>query len=675
MQTNHVKYRAEIDGLRAVSVLAVVFYHAFPEYLPGGFIGVDVFFVISGYLITSILISQIDSRSFNIFDFYSRRIRRIFPSLLLVLGTVLGFGWISLFQEEYRSLGKHVAAGAAFLSNIVFWLETGYFDAAAETKPLLHLWSLAIEEQFYIVWPLGLWVICKFPRWRFKITVALMLLSFGINAVMINKMPAAVFFLPITRAWELLLGGVLAFLPYRDPADIRQQTHATSLSGAWSFLQKHLPLIGLILLAIGFVVINKNRHFPGSWALLPCLGAFAIIKASQQSWVNVHFLSNPLLVFVGLISYPLYLWHWPLLSFLRIITSGAPTPIARATAIALSFFLAWFCYWGFERWLRRSFHSGLKSFALITMMVCVGYTGFFIYAQNGLADRQVILVNPDKGSGYLGGSADFTINDCRLDKAAQDKFANCKRDARGTERYALIGDSKAAALFDGLVKTSSPQGRWLFMGGNGPHGPPVPVLSGDKIYETYQTLTRTALEAIASNSHVETVALVFGARSVLFLSNDYSIDDLPASPHLAKAEEGITAAINYLLMAGKRVVLVIDNPTLPDPNDCIARKTSSQLVNNYIVTENPGCRLLLSKHLALSEPYRAMIHRIQNNTSTSKVMVYDPMPILCETDKGLCLPYKNGRLLYSYTDHISDYASGLVGAELNKLLESNLKAQ
>lgn len=676
MLNDQIKYRPEIDGLRAVAVLAVVFYHAFPEYLPGGFIGVDVFFVISGYLITSILTSQLATQSFSLLDFYSRRIRRIFPSLILVLCAVLAFGWISLFQEEYRLLGKHVAAGATFLSNIVFWLETGYFDTAADTKPLLHLWSLAIEEQFYIAWPLALWAIWKLPRWRFRITVVLMLISFGVNAVMINKTPSAVFYLPFTRAWELLLGAMLAFLQSRESTISATQTNPALPKKKGRVLYEHLSLIGLILLAIGFAVINKTRHFPGTWALLPCLGAFAIIKAPRHSWVNSHILSNRLFVYVGLISYPLYLWHWPLLSYLRIMTSGAPTPTARAAAIVLSFVLAWLCYWALERWLRRPLLAGLKTFSLIAMIACVGGAGFFVFKQGGIPDREVILINPDKGSGYMGGSDAFTINDCRLSKSAQEKFANCKRDSRGTERYALIGDSKAAAIFDGLVKTSSPQGRWLFMGGTGPsYGPPVPVLSDEKVYETYQTLTRSALDAAANNPNVEIVALVFAARSALLLSNTYSIEDLPSSPHFEKAEQGITASVNYLLAAGKRVVLVIDNPTLPEPNDCIARKTSSQFVNKYIVTENPECRLSLSKQLMLSEPYRAMLDRVRNKTSATKVTIFDPTSILCETENGLCLPYKNGHLLYSYADHISDYASGLVGAELNLVLEQLVKAK
>ena len=670
MSAKHLKYRPEIDGLRALAVLSVVFYHAFPDLLPGGFIGVDVFFVISGYLITKILIEQLAAKRFSILDFYSRRIRRIFPSLLLVLAAVLGFGWISLFPDEYALLGKHVAAGAAFVSNIVLWTETGYFDAAADSKPLLHLWSLAIEEQFYLVWPILLWLIWRFPRWRLKLTIVFAILSFGLNVIMISKTPAAVFYLPFTRGWELLLGAILAFS--EAPASSSKECVELPCSNL-QILDKRsttnfLSLLGFSLLFVGMFVINKQSLFPGWWALFPTVGAVALIKAGRGSWLNTYVLSNRHLVYIGLISYPIYLWHWPLLSFLRIITSGAASAVQKGSAVFLSIIFAAICYWAFERWFRKSILSVFKCALLISTMTAIGCTGFYIYDTAGLPDREVVRVNPDKGSGFVGGSAGLTIDECGLNKDIQSRFANCKRDNREKERFALIGDSKAAALFDGLIRTSSDHGRWLFIGGNGPYGPPVPVISDDKIYAVYQDLSRPALNAVANNANIETVALVFGARSVLFLSNDYSIEDLPTNPHFSKAKEGLLASVNLLLGAKKNVVLVIDNPTLPDPKDCIARKTTNPLINQYIVSENPACRLALSRQLELSSKYRAMLEAIRLESDSNRVSIFDPTSVLCEPDDDLCLPYKNGHLLYSYTDHISDYAAGLVGTELNRFV-------
>jgi len=210
----HPKYRPDIDGLRALAVLSVVLYHAhaFPKVLKGGFIGVDIFFVISGFLISTIIFSGLERGSFSFFDFFCRRIRRIFPALLLVLISCYAFGWFVLLADEYKQLGKHIAAGAGFVSNFVLWTESGYFDAGAETKPLLHLWSLGIEEQFYIVWPLILWWAWKKKFNLFTITLVLAFFSFGLNLAKYRVNGVADFYSPQTRFWELLAGALLAYI-------------------------------------------------------------------------------------------------------------------------------------------------------------------------------------------------------------------------------------------------------------------------------------------------------------------------------------------------------------------------------------------------------------------------------------------------------------------------------
>ena len=211
-QHTATQYRPDIDGLRAIAVLAVVAYHAFPAVFKGGFIGVDIFFVISGYLISTILFVDFSKGSFSFSNFYSRRIRRIFPVLILVLFSCFIFGWFVLTAEEYRQLGKHIAAGAGFISNITFWNEAGYFDNAADTKPLLHLWSLGIEEQFYIIWPLILWIVWKS---RFSLPGLIILVgttSFFLNMFGVNHDLVSTFYSPQTRFWELLSGSLLAWV-------------------------------------------------------------------------------------------------------------------------------------------------------------------------------------------------------------------------------------------------------------------------------------------------------------------------------------------------------------------------------------------------------------------------------------------------------------------------------
>ena len=208
----HSKYRSDIDGIRAIAILSVITFHAFPAWIKGGFVGVDVFFVISGFLISSILFKSMDEGEFSFIDFYVKRIKRIFPALILVLIACFTFGWFALLQNEYKELGKHIAGGAGFISNFVLREEAGYFDIAAELKPLLHLWSLGIEEQFYIVWPFLVFLAWKRRVNFLKITLTILTLSFAINLAIADRLTTTTFYHPITRFWELLIGGFLAYL-------------------------------------------------------------------------------------------------------------------------------------------------------------------------------------------------------------------------------------------------------------------------------------------------------------------------------------------------------------------------------------------------------------------------------------------------------------------------------
>ncbi len=322
----HPKYRPDIDGLRAIAVFAVIGFHAFPDNVAGGFVGVDVFFVISGFLISTIIFSDLEKETFSIARFYNRRVRRIFPALIVILVAGLAMGWFLLFPDEYRQLGKHLISSALFAQNFVLWNESGYFDTSAQTKPMRHLWSLAIEEQFYIFWPLLLtW------GWRRKlsipmITAVIAALSFSANVLAAHIDPSADYYLPITRFWELMIGGFLAYISLHRPELLRQNKNLQGLAG-----------IGLI--GLGIILINDKLSFPGWWALIPALGTAMVISAGPKAFVNEKLLSNKLFVWAGLISYPLYLWHWPLLSFgytVNPLLSGLEKTLLVAAAIILA---------------------------------------------------------------------------------------------------------------------------------------------------------------------------------------------------------------------------------------------------------------------------------------------------------------------------------------------------
>lgn len=398
------KCRPDIDGLRAIAVLSVVAFHAFPNWLKGGFIGVDVFFVISGFLISTILFENLERGTFSFAEFYARRIRRIFPALLLVLIASYTFGWFALLADEYKQLGKHIAAGAGFVSNLVLWSEAGYFDNASETKPLRHLWSLGIEEQFYIIWPLLLWFAWKRKFNFLTVTMIVAIASFYLNVKGTPRDAIGAFYAPQTRFWELLCGSVLAWTTlYRDGsfATVGSFARVKSKLDGWlgpaadqaphAFdgqpLGNVLSFVGLLLLALGCYWIDEDVSFPGYWAVVPVVGAVLIIAAGPKTWINRTVLSHRVAVWFGLISYPLYLWHWPLLSFAQMVENEVPSSRIRVAAIAVAIILAWLTYELVEKPIRSGKHSKAKTVSLLLLMGVVGYLGFSTYSRDGFGFR------------------------------------------------------------------------------------------------------------------------------------------------------------------------------------------------------------------------------------------------------------------------------------------------
>jgi len=364
----HPSYRPDIDGLRAVAIFSVVIFHAFPKAISGGFVGVDIFFVISGFLISSIIFRGLETGRFSYIDFYARRIKRIFPALILVCVFCLVIGWCILLPDELINLGKHVIAGAAFVSNIISWKETGYFRAASDVKPLLHLWSLGVEEQYYIIWPALVALIWKRSHNFSLIVLPILIGSFLLNIFAINIRSAATFYLPVTRFWELMMGGVLAFIALHNIRIFHQRISNNVVAS-----------IGLCFLMAGLFLIDSDKKFPGWWAILPTMGTSFLIYAGKDAWVNSKILSNKSVVFIGLISYPLYLWHWPLFVYSRVIDM---TGIGERVAIlAISFVLAVFTYVFIEKPIRFGLSNRITGWLvsgmlLVTAFGVISFTGF-----------------------------------------------------------------------------------------------------------------------------------------------------------------------------------------------------------------------------------------------------------------------------------------------------------
>lgn len=340
---NQLKYRADIDGLRAVAVLGVVFYHAGFGF-PGGYTGVDVFFVISGFLITSLIVADLEGGRFSFAGFWERRARRILPALSVMVLAVLVAGWFFLLPADFETLGKQAIALAFLSSNIKFWMESGYFDSIAEEKPLLHTWSLSLEEQFYLLIPLLLWAAY---RWRKPGAIVALLAVIAAASGVLSlwgtyKTPEAAFYLLPFRAWELAVGSLLAFA--KPIADRRLRE-----ASGW---------VGVVSILAAFFVLSAQTPFPGFAALLPVGGA-ALVIWSGLPLEGVHapqanrLLTLKMLVGVGLISYSLYLWHWPLLAFDRYLSLQSPSPAVRLALVVCGFVLAWLSYRFVEKPFRR----------------------------------------------------------------------------------------------------------------------------------------------------------------------------------------------------------------------------------------------------------------------------------------------------------------------------------
>jgi peptidoglycan/LPS O-acetylase OafA/YrhL len=430
------RYRPDIDGLRAVSILLVVAFHAFPGTVPGGFIGVDVFFVISGYLITRIILSDISAKALSLRGFYARRIRRIFPALIVVLAVTYALGWVILLPHQFSMLGQNMLAGVGFYSNLFQLWSGDYFAPDASNDPLLHLWSLGIEEQFYIFWPLLLMSVRR-PGQQIFMIIVIGAVSFAFNLLTVDNHHEFAFYSPISRAWELLTGGLLSAH--------RIQRSALHKPAAGDFK----AVAGLLLVAGGSVFLSSASTFPGLNALLPVVGAVLLLDA-EESFFSQRILCSRPLVAIGLISYPLYLWHWPLLSYLQIVKSGSPTALETSLACTTAGALAWATYRWVELPLRRLVNAPRR---LVVSLVCLGGIGLLTVIWNGFEFRfspEILALD------NLHLDPESYRSNCFLNAGhgPEDFNERCIEAGRGPLIF-LWGDSTAANLYSGLKSEQS----------------------------------------------------------------------------------------------------------------------------------------------------------------------------------------------------------------------------
>ena len=637
-------------------------FHAFRAALPSGFVGVDIFFVISGFLITSIIFKGLQRETFTFSGFYANRIKRIFPALLLVLSASAVFGWFFLLPGEFAQLGKHILGGAGYLENFVLLREAGYFDTKSALKPLMHLWSLGIEEQFYLTYPFLLWAAWRLRCNLLAVLVPLVLISFSINVWKVPRDAASCFFLPQTRFWELWIGGILAYVDIFGP-ELRSGLIAkwTGLAPRFSGRERNGPSTGLrpnILSVVGAVLIGlalllvREHEFPGWWALLPVCGAALLIHAGPSAWINRRILSNRIAVFIGLISYPLYLWHWPILSFARMIRGDELSAVARVAAVILSFLLAWATWRFVESPIRFGRKVWIKTAALGLTSVIIGSMGYTIHFEDGFAGR---FKNVSLDFDWAHPET-FSTLDCRQ-KFAGTKMDYCRSSGTGEPNVLLIGDSHAGSLYRGLAAAYTRHSENVMNLGEAgcvPFYDTETYELGERQERDCRPTVNRILEFAASSPSVRTIIL--STRGAMNMSGQdfgettesLSVVSWDGAPGNSTQAEVFAAAfrntVRRLSATGKNIVLFVDWPELGfDPRSCLPRPVPA------FSQVRPLCGVPRAQVDARNHAYREVVFGMKKEFSG--LVVFDPFRYLC--DSLACYATRDGHLLYRDDNHLS----------------------
>ena len=637
MITREKDYRPDIDGLRAIAVLAVFLFHLNPNHLKGGFVGVDVFFVISGFLITSHIAPSIASNSFALSSFYSKRIVRLYPALLLIIASTAIFGYFCLYSDEFAAFCKSAISAILFIPNLLLLKEAGYFDKSAELKPLLHLWSLGVEEQFYLIWPLFIFLIKG--KLRLKNVIYLAALSFFFNIFLVAWNRDAAFYLPIGRFWEMLFGAAIFSLNQSESAmeKLKKWIHVIS----WA---------GIFLTILSFLVIRSSRaYFPGAWALIPTAGAFLVILAGKNASANRTILTNRFLVSIGVISYPVYLWHWPLLFGATILTNGNPSNIFKYCLVLMSFPLAYATHRFIEEPIQKSRIRSKACWALVLLFGSVLMGTIFLFGLGGN------LRVRDKS--YVLGSALSikTIAGCGVSEKLEKLSDWCLTERDEPINAVVFGDSKAHAVFPGIISNLKFRYGWKLIAR---HGCP-PLLDVEYIGKEMPLADRSDCEvfvsastaAIANDSSLKIVIISAKRLERGVYKNKASAGNLFDGAYL-----GLKKTVQILLKANKRVVLLLDNPEITEtPELCLKRPNQLDWASGA-----SKCSIPVEKYLSQTEFTRDIFSKIK--VDFPSIAVFDPRKILC-SEKN-CPVVFNGQSYYSYTSHLSDVGNQMVGKGL-----------
>ena len=623
-----LNYRPEIDGLRAVAVLSVILYHAEFELFGGGFVGVDVFFVISGYLITSIIVNELQEDKFSLVNFYERRIRRIFPALFVVMLSCMVFAWLWFLPNDFKDYAQSQVAVSMFVSNLLFWRQSGYFDTANELKPLLHTWSLAVEEQFYLFFPVGILLVFRyFKRWMSPIIVFVAFLSFGFAQWASYRRPALAFYFLPARIWELLVGALVAIVL------INRQEKRIHL-----VLREIYACFGLFLIAYSVFVFNSSTPFPGMFALAPTVGAALIIVFGERDTFIGRLLSFKTLVGIGLVSYSAYLWHQPVFAFARYQGFQTQLPYMPILLLAITFGLAYLSWKYIEKpfRIRRSLSRG-KVFILGAMLsVLFISTGLQINASNGIESRFETRLIGDVGQLDFHKYINDKFFDCEPKSVAAEAlswegFLRCKQSKAGVPEVVLLGDSHAEHLFIGLAE-AIPDLNVAFYISSG-----VPVTENDNFGAIF--------EELFSNGESQHVIVALAYR--LQISSDNQDDVF----------EALELTIDRLQKSKKAVSLLGDVPVFPVSAEFC--KFGHQKTKNFDL-----CKVSVNE---VTDQKSDFLMEINDLIKRQNIKYFEIDQPLCNGEK--CDMIKDGQVLYRDDNHLNILGSRLVGGYVAGLMD------
>jgi peptidoglycan/LPS O-acetylase OafA/YrhL len=651
-ESHHSKnYRRDIDGLRAIAVASVVAYHARLFLFHGGYVGVDIFFVISGYLIGAHVYKDVRHDRFSIGAFYRLRAKRILPALFVVLFFCYALAVLVLDGPELRNFGQYAVATVGSASNMLAWLKSGYFAAGAGQNPLLMTWSLGVEEQFYVIFPLLMLFFGRIGRGKLlAATIAVTLLSFALSVVGMHRNPTATFYLLPTRAWELSVGIFLAIYEADRPVErLYGGGRFANLSG----------LLGLALLVTSIVAYTGNTVFPGVAAAVPVLGS-ALILISSKGWVNRFLLSSRPFVFLGLVSYSWYLWHWPLLSFASIATDHPISKISGAAIGLVSLGIAWVSYRFVEQPFRKSEtptapllirYAGL---CIVTLLPALAFV-----ALKGWPQRFPELTAIEQQSGIL--SEDTCL--VGFGVAAPDLSKHCVPEDDPRDGVALLGDSHAGALGEALREMTAAANLKLYQITKSA----CPPLQGvTRLMPNHPAHAREcadfnarALEIVRRDRTVNTVVLAgywsvtFGERSPGSRYQPIG-QTSPATPteSAANLSRGLSDLIAGFHSSGKRVLVIKDDPLFAfDP---VRRLRSSFIPVRATMARlvQPGYKMeaTVPRHELVSREDDIASAIVEQAAGTSAT-IFDLKKNLC--DREVCIVYADGRLFYVDAEHLS----------------------